>query len=71
MLMGKCKLPYFSCHSKLEILSGSLYISIGVLLESAYQECLLYELKQAGLKTQKEKPMPIVIKKLNSIMVIE
>ncbi len=32
------------------------------LLESAYQECLYYELKQAGLKVQKEKPMPIVYK---------
>jgi len=30
------------------------------LLESAYQECLYYELKQAGYKVQKEKPMPIV-----------
>nr|NQU92907.1 GxxExxY protein [Bacteroidota bacterium] len=29
------------------------------LLESAYQECLYYELKQAGLKVQKEKLMPI------------
>jgi len=32
------------------------------LLESAYQECLYYELKEAGLKVQKEKPMPIVYK---------
>lgn len=32
------------------------------LLESAYQECLLYELKNKGLKVQKEKPMPIVYK---------
>ncbi len=32
------------------------------LLESAYQECLFYELKQKGLKVIKEKPMPIVYK---------
>ncbi len=32
------------------------------LLESAYQECLMYELKLAGLKVRKEKPMPIVYK---------
>ena len=32
------------------------------LLESAYQECLYYELKNAGLKVEKEKPMPIDIK---------
>ena len=34
------------------------------LLESAYQECLYYELKQHGLKVQKEKPMPIVYKEV-------
>ena len=34
------------------------------LLETAYQECLLYELKQAGLKVRKEKPMPIVYKEV-------
>ena len=34
------------------------------LLESAYQECLLFELKQAGLEVQKEKPMPIIYKEV-------
>ena len=34
------------------------------LLESAYQECLYYELIQAGLHVQKEKPMPIVYKEV-------
>ena len=34
------------------------------LLESAYQECLFYELDQAGLDVQKEKPMPIVYKNI-------
>ena len=32
------------------------------LLESAYQECLMYELQQLGLQVHKEKPMPIVYK---------
>jgi len=32
------------------------------LLESVYQECLLYELKSIGLNVEKEKPMPIVYK---------
>ena len=32
------------------------------LLESAYQECLFFELKQLGLEVIKEKPMPIVYK---------
>ena len=30
------------------------------LLESAYEECLYYELKQAGLKVEKQKPLPLV-----------
>ncbi len=34
------------------------------LLESAYQECLYYELKKKGLKVDKEKPMPIVYKEV-------
>ena len=32
------------------------------LLESAYQECLQYELIKAGLEVIKEKPMPIIYK---------
>jgi GxxExxY protein len=34
------------------------------LLESAYQECLYYELDKAGLDVQKEKPMPIIYKEV-------
>ncbi|PIQ10463.1 MAG: GxxExxY protein [Ignavibacteriales bacterium CG18_big_fil_WC_8_21_14_2_50_31_20] len=34
------------------------------LLESAYQECLYYELKKAGLKVEKEVPMPIIYKEI-------
>lgn len=34
------------------------------LLESAYQECLYYELTSAGLFIQKERPMPIVYKQV-------
>jgi GxxExxY protein len=32
------------------------------LLESAYQRCLSYELNNAGLYIEQEKPMPIVYK---------
>jgi len=32
------------------------------LLESAYQECLYYELKEIGINVQKEVPQPIVYK---------
>jgi GxxExxY protein len=32
------------------------------LLESAYQECLRYELLNCGLEVVKEKPMPIIYK---------
>lgn len=34
------------------------------LLESAYQECLHYELLEKGLKVEKERPMPIVYKEV-------
>lgn len=34
------------------------------LLESAYQECLCYELRQQGLKVRREVPMPIVYKEV-------
>lgn len=34
------------------------------LLESAYRECLCYELACKGLNVQKEKPMPIVYKEV-------
>jgi GxxExxY protein len=34
------------------------------LLESAYRECLYYELVKAGLDVQKEKPLPIVYKEV-------
>jgi len=30
------------------------------LLESAYEECLYYKIKQAGLFVEKEKPMPLI-----------
>lgn len=34
------------------------------LLESAYQECLLFELKKLGLHVQKEKALPIIYKEI-------
>jgi GxxExxY protein len=34
------------------------------LLESAYQECLNYELIQAGIKVEKQKAMPLVYYKV-------
>jgi GxxExxY protein len=34
------------------------------LLESAYRECLFYDLKKRGLSVVKEKPMPIVYKEV-------
>ncbi len=32
------------------------------LLESAYEECLYYELIQSGLKVEKQKPLPLIYK---------
>ncbi len=34
------------------------------LLESAYKECLFYELTSAGVKVEKEKPVPIIYKEI-------
>jgi GxxExxY protein len=34
------------------------------LLESAYLECLYYELQNAGLLVEKQKPLPLVYKKV-------
>ena len=34
------------------------------LLESAYQECLFYEIKNAGLKVEKEVTLPIIYKEI-------
>ena len=34
------------------------------LLESAYEECLVYELIHAGMKTEKQKPVPVVYKEI-------
>ncbi|MCB8964312.1 MAG: GxxExxY protein [Bacteroidales bacterium] len=34
------------------------------LLESAYEECLYYELTQSGLKVEKQKALPLVYKEV-------
>ncbi|MFO7525055.1 MAG: GxxExxY protein [Ignavibacteriaceae bacterium] len=34
------------------------------LLESAYEECLAYELIQAGLNIERQKPIPVVYKEV-------
>jgi GxxExxY protein len=34
------------------------------LLESAYVECLFYELQKAGLSVEKQKPLPLVYKEV-------
>ena len=38
------------------------------LLESAYLECLFYELQKAGLKVEKQKPLPFVYKEVSWIL---
>lgn len=32
------------------------------LLESAYEECLYFELKENGIKVEKQKPLPLIYK---------
>ena len=34
------------------------------LLESAYEECMFYELSQTGLLVEKQKPMPLIYKEV-------
>ena len=34
------------------------------LLESAYQSCLVYELKKKGLKVETEKPLPLIYEEI-------
>ena len=34
------------------------------LLESAYEECLFYEIYQLGLKVEKQKPLPLIYKEI-------
>ena len=34
------------------------------LLESAYEECLFYEIFQAGLRVEKQKPLPLIYKEI-------
>ena len=33
-------------------------------MESAYEECLFYEIRQAGLKVEKQKPLPLIYKEV-------
>lgn len=35
------------------------------LLESAYEECLFYELKKTNLKVEKQKPLPLAYEEVN------
>jgi GxxExxY protein len=34
------------------------------LLESAYEECLVFELKKAGLKVERQKPVPVLYEEI-------
>lgn len=34
------------------------------LLESAYEECLVYELQQKGYKLERQKPVPVIYKEI-------
>jgi GxxExxY protein len=34
------------------------------LLESAYEECLFFELQKSGLKVERQKPVPVIYKEI-------
>lgn len=43
-----------------------IYKELGLgLLESAYKECLAYELNKKGFVVEKEKPVPLIYKEVN------
>ncbi|MFH0865908.1 MAG: GxxExxY protein [Bacteroidota bacterium] len=43
----------------------SVHTALGPgLLESAYEECLFYELSQEGLQAVKQKPLPLIYKEV-------
>ncbi len=45
--------------------SFKVHTSLGPgLLESAYEECLYYELLQSGLSVEKQKPLPLIYKEI-------
>ena len=37
------------------------------LLESAYQACLIYELKKKGFKVESEKPLPVIYEEVRLV----
>ena len=46
-------------------LAMKVHTRLGVgLLESVYQECLLYELSKEGFKVEKERPFPLIYEEL-------
>ena len=50
-----------------EILDSSFRVHTALgpgLLESAYEECLVYELKQTGLDVERQKALPLVYKEV-------
>jgi len=46
-------------------LAMEVHTALGAgLLESAYKECLYYKIGKAGLKVEKEKPMPLIFEEV-------
>ena len=54
------------CFRKVLACSFKVHSALGPgLLESAYTECLYYDLVQSGLRVEKQKPLPLVYKKVH------
>jgi GxxExxY protein len=50
-----------------KVLDSAFRVNTGLgpgLLESAYQECLYYEIKNSGLNVEKQKALPLVYKEI-------
>lgn len=49
------------------ILNGAFKVHSALgpgLLENAYEECLMYELMESGLKAERQKPLPLIYKEV-------
>ena len=48
----------------------SIHSALGPgLLESAYEECLFYDLKNSGIKVERQKGLPLIYKEVNLMQV--
>ena len=57
---GRVALTNYELTQKVIGCAMKVHSGLGPLLESAYQECLCFELLRSGLYVEKQKPMPLI-----------